>query len=190
MKHKLAHLNPGCIYHIYNRAIGSEKLFLNNENYSFFLKRYRHFISPVAETFCYCLMPNHFHFLVRIKSDNELVEYFGDKALGFEDDKAFPKFETLKDKDLTGFGNLSGLVSKQFSNLFNSYTKAFNKINNRKGGLFMRPFNRLKVTEDQYLVKLVHYIHYNPVEAGLYDKPENGNSPPTLPSSGTPKQIY
>lgn len=102
MKNKLTPLNPGCIYHIYNRAIGSEKLFLNNENYSFFLKRYRHFISPVADTFCYCLMPNHFHFLVRIKSDIELVEYFGDKALGIVDDEAFPKFET-QDKDLTGF---------------------------------------------------------------------------------------
>jgi hypothetical protein len=98
---------------------------------------------------------------VRVKNENELVEYFGDKA--------FTKYE-IQDKDLTGFGNLSGLVSKQFSNLFNSYTKAFNKINNRKGGLFMRPFNRLKVTNDQYLVKLVHYIHYNPVEAGICDK--------------------
>lgn len=64
-------LQPGFYYHIYNHANGSENLFLNDENYNFFLKRYTSYIMPVDDTFAYCLMPNHIHFLVRIKEINE-----------------------------------------------------------------------------------------------------------------------
>lgn len=60
-------LKPEQYYHIYNRANGSEKMFVNDGNYFFFLQRYHYYISPIAETFAYCLMPNHFHFLVKMK---------------------------------------------------------------------------------------------------------------------------
>jgi REP element-mobilizing transposase RayT len=64
-------LQPGFYYHIYNHANGSENLFLNEDNYNFFLKKYSSYIRPVADTFAYCLMPNHIHVLVRIKEINE-----------------------------------------------------------------------------------------------------------------------
>src|SRR5947207_891834 len=94
-------LKPGFFYHLYNRANGNEKLFYTTENFRYFLQKYTHYIHPVADTFCYCLMPNHFHFIARIKSEAELL-------------------------NLTGFQNLSGLklearITKQFSNFFNSY---------------------------------------------------------------------
>ena len=69
-------LNPDCVYHIFSRAIGKEKLFLEEEHYYFFLKRYKLHISPVADTFAYNLLPNHFHFLVRIKTLDEIKFHF------------------------------------------------------------------------------------------------------------------
>jgi len=160
MSNTKAILNSDSIYHIYNRANGNELLFKTEDNYRYFLQKYDSYISLIAETYCYCLMPNHFHFLVRIKGENDLTENFKDKI--------------RKDnhKDQTGFKNLSGLVSRQFSNLFNAYSKAFNKQQNRKGSLFIRPFKRKQVTDEQYLKKLVLYIHYNPVEAGLAKNPK------------------
>ena len=160
MSNTKAILSSDSIYHIYNRANGNELLFKTEDNYRYFLQKYDSYISLIAETYCYCLMPNHFHFLVRIKGENDLTENFKDKI--------------RKDnhKDQTGFKNLSGLVSRQFSNLFNAYSKAFNKQQNRKGSLFIRPFKRKQVTDEQYLKKLVLYIHYNPVEAGLAKNPK------------------
>ncbi len=55
----------GGFYHIFNHAVGSENLFRNRENYRYFLEKYHEYIDHVAQTYCYCLMPNHFHFLVR-----------------------------------------------------------------------------------------------------------------------------
>lgn len=168
MHDKRAKLEPDCTYHIFTRANGSEKLFITKENYRFFLERYGHYIQPLAETFCYCLMPNHFHFLVRIKGEKELTKYIS--------------AQTGSSKTLQGFGTLEGLerqsaiskfLSQRFSHLLNGFTQAFNKQQGRKGSLFMHPFKRKKVTDDKYLLKLIHYIHFNPIEAGLAQEPED-----------------
>lgn len=163
MVNKYAEFEGDCFYHVYNRANGDEKMFRSDENYDFFLKQYVKYTHPFVETYCYCLMPNHFHFLIKIKNEQTL--------------NALLKLD--QDQDLPGFKNLAGLglnlnskmqskyISKQFSNFFNSYTKAFNKMYHRKGSLFMKPFKRKKVENEAYLKKLVHYIHYNPVESGL-----------------------
>ena len=35
----------------------------------------------------------------------------------------------------------------------------------------MHTFKRQKVTQDSYLIKLIHYIHFNPVQAGMVEYP-------------------
>lgn len=141
-------LAPESTFHIYNRANGDDRLFLSFENYRYFIQKYQEHISPIADTFCYCLMPNHFHFLVRIKTEDELMA-------------AFPKFKTVEK-----------LPSKSFSNLFSSYTQAFNKQQGRMGSLFMKNFKRKKISDKDYLYNLIKYIHYNPIEARLCTIPE------------------
>lgn len=60
-------LEPGQYYHIYNRGVNRTNLFIEERNYAYFLKLYAKHIAPVAETFAYCLLRNHFHLLVRIR---------------------------------------------------------------------------------------------------------------------------
>jgi REP element-mobilizing transposase RayT len=62
-------LQPGAYYHIYNRGVNREPLFREPRNYTHFLNLYGRYIEPVAETFAYCLMNNHFHFLLRVRSE-------------------------------------------------------------------------------------------------------------------------
>jgi len=63
--------------------------------------------------------------------------------------------------------------SQAFSNFFNSYTKSINKKYNRTGSLFQRPFKRIRVTDEKYLLQLVTYIHLNPENHGLVKNFEN-----------------
>jgi putative transposase len=133
-------LLPGFYYHIYNRGNNGENLFIEPRNYDYFLKLYGHHIYPIAETYAYCLMKNHFHLLVRIRPE----------------------------PDLPGFKNLAGLdYSKAFSNLFNAYSKAINNAYQRTGSLFEKPFKRIVVDSDSYFVQLVNYIHHNPQKHGF-----------------------
>jgi len=138
----------GATYHIYNRGNNGENLFREARNYPYFLNLYAKHIELVAETFAYCLLRNHFHFLVRIR-----------------DEKTCQVFRNPTGLDEKSVRSLS--PSQQFSNLFNAYTKSINLAYGRTGNLFQRPFGRIQVTTDEYFAQLVHYIHFNPQKHGF-----------------------
>ena len=75
-------MEAGKQYHIYTHANGFENLFRSDENYRYFLERYEHFAPSVADTYAYCLMPNHIHFLVCIKTEKELLDFYSVKHPG------------------------------------------------------------------------------------------------------------
>jgi hypothetical protein len=58
----------------------------------------------------------------------------------------------------------------QFQHFLNGYAKAYNKMYQRKGGLFLHFLKLKKVDSDTYFSKLVHYIHYNPVHHGFCEE--------------------
>ena len=161
-------MEPGKTYHLYTHANGSDNFFRTDENYRYFLQRYQHFIPLVADTLVYCLMPNHFHFLIRIKTEAELITTFSNLQ-GFLNLGGLDNNKRIEN----GFKNLGGLdeiekrISQQFSNLFNSYTKAFNKMYGRRGSLFNPNFKRKEITSDSYLTMVIHYIHKNAVHHGF-----------------------
>ena len=135
-------------YHIYNHANGKENLFSCDDNYQYFLHQWAKYIEPVANTYAYCLMPNHIHFLIKIKEEKEILNLEG--------------FQNLQ-----GLDRCSKIISKKFSNLFNSYTKAYNKRYERKGSLFIPNFKRKEITSEDQLLTLICYIHRNPIHHGF-----------------------
>ena len=94
-------LEPGFSYHIYNHANGNDKLFREKRNYGFFLDKFEKWILPVCEPYSWCLMPNHFHFVVRIKEAINL-KFLADKPRKLS--YTFPE-----------------LIMQQFGHCFNSY---------------------------------------------------------------------
>lgn len=141
---------PGEFYHLYNHAVGNENLFRNRDNYLYFLQRFRYYISDVGACFAYCLMPNHFHFLIQIKP-SEAIDHFW-------------KLYRPVDMEHPGY---HPIVMNQFSRMLNGYTQAYNKMFSRKGALFLDYIKRKQVTEQAYLTNLISYIHYNPVHHGF-----------------------
>lgn len=61
----------------------------------------------------------------------------------------------------------------RFSNLFNAYAKAINKKYGRDGSLFKERYKRKRITDEDYLVNTIIYIHLNPVRHGFCDQYEN-----------------
>lgn len=145
-------LIPNTYYHIYNHGNGDDNLFREEKNYPYFLEKYEYHIGPIAETIAWCLMPNHFHLLVRIKDINELQKV---------NRPDFSNINLLDEKAV------ALILSRQFSNFFNSYTKAFNKVYKRRGSLFLKNFKRKSVLDDDYLRTLIIYIHLNPIKHGF-----------------------
>ncbi|NDP26498.1 MAG: transposase [Flavobacterium sp.] len=129
-------LEPDTFYHIYNRGNNKEDLFLEPENYLHFLKLIKTHLIEIADIYGYCLLKNHFHLVLKIKSKTELPEKYHNE----------------------------NRLSQPFSNLFNGYTKAINKRYEREGSLFRVRFKRERITDLNYLRNVIVYIHLNPVK--------------------------
>lgn len=116
-------LQPNISYHIFNHANGFENVFREDENFHFFLEKYRLFISPIAETYAYCLLPNHFHLVIRIHKLEVIEELIRNKN-NFSNLPDFGKVSISDDE-------IEKYLSRQFSSLFlvamlNRLTKCIN----------------------------------------------------------------
>ncbi len=136
----------GCYYHIYNHGNASDNLFVENKNYYFFMKRLHHFTNEMIDLYAWCLLPNHFHLLIRVK----------EKHLNKENLEVDVSHQA---------------VHEQFRHFFTSYSKAINKAYNRRGALFLKSYHRKKITDDDYLRRIILYIHRNPVNHGFTSCP-------------------
>jgi REP element-mobilizing transposase RayT len=152
-------LESGNYYHIYNRGNNRDDIFYESENYYHFLRLYEKYIEPVADTFAWCLLKNHFHFLVYIKTNSEINENL-------------LNYSTVEKPKVIS-------ASKQFSHFFNAYTQAINKRYNRTGSLFEKNFKRKLVLTEAYFGRLIFYIHNNPVHPELLKPLQNTHGLPT-----------
>ena len=134
-------MNRNEVYHVFNRGNNKETIFFTDRNYRHFLKLFEKYLKEYAVLYAYCLMPNHFHILIRIKD-----------------------VKSLENEEL------SRRLSLQFKYLFMSYSKGINKERGRTGSLFQKNFRRKLVDNEDYFTSLIAYIHLNPIKAGLVSK--------------------
>jgi putative transposase len=147
---------------------------VQERNYRHFLKLYARYVDPVAETFAFCLLKNHFHLLVRIKSEEEIIKTFKTLKISFPARTNINKRTILNQdsdqaKKSLGSGLGSNYVSKRFSDFFNAYAKAINAAFGRTGSLFQHPFGRVMVTHERQFWNVVAYIHQNPQKHKFVD---------------------
>ena len=151
-----ATLEAGSVYHIYNHAIGNDNLFREHENYMFFIKKWKQYWACYMDVFAYCLMPNHFHVLGKLKPLTEDI-----------------RMEIKKEGTAKALAYLEGKVPEnvfyesQFKRFFTSYSKAYGKKYNRVGSLFRAKFKRTLISDKEQLLDMMFYIHHNPIHHGF-----------------------
>lgn len=146
-------------YHIYNRSNNQEPLFLTDDNRAYFLQKYKKFLSPYLHIHAYALLDNHFHFSVRVKSRDEILDYL----LGLsEDERTAQQRRFLDSRDRIALSDpISPLISDQHRRFFISYTQSFNRLHGRTGNLFNARFKHSWYDPDKRFEHLVYYIHHN-----------------------------
>ncbi len=135
--------SPNTYFHVYNRGVEKRQIFLDGEDYEFFLnllnrrlctvptvnktgKPYPHF-RPQVTLLAYCLMPNHFHLVFHQAEDHEAL-------------------------------------SKLMASISVAYTMYFNRKHKRRGTLFETRFKASAIYDDSYLQHITRYVHLNPRE--------------------------
>jgi REP element-mobilizing transposase RayT len=132
----------GHYFHLYNRGNNNENIFLEQENYSYFLVLMKKYLLKVADVYSYCLLPNHFHIVLKFKEESQQA---------------------------TDIGNKKIVLHQPISNMLNAYTKAINKRYNRRGSLFQEHLKRIKITEEEYLRNLIVYVNTNSIHHQIED---------------------
>ena len=74
---------PGRVYHVYNRGNNRERIFFKEDNYRYFLVKMRKHLLPHAEVLAWCLMPNHFHWMIRVRDEVEMGRFTQDLGTFF-----------------------------------------------------------------------------------------------------------
>ena len=142
------------IFHVYNRGNQKQLIFFSRENYLYFLQKVRYHLSPVCDLLAYCLMPNHFHFL--IKANCETVA-------------KVPNPNPLINNTV---------FSKELGKMLSSYTRAIQKQEGFTGSLFQQKTKAKQVSGmltdgSDYVAGCFVYILNNPVKAGFVKCPED-----------------
>ncbi len=173
---------PNHIYHIYNRGNNSQKIFFKRDNYLFFLQKIRKHILPFANVLAWCLMPNHFHLMIYVER-TEL-----DSVLGESKDKFGVKWGTIV--------NGKRDINHSIAIMLRSFTRAINNQENRTGSLFQMSTKAKCLTDNsqispawfsasfgtviniedpmkRYPQVCFNYIHSNPVNGKLVQRPED-----------------
>ncbi|MDP1548289.1 MAG: hypothetical protein Q8L87_19925 [Anaerolineales bacterium] len=141
---------PDIYYHFYNRGNNRQAVFFQPENYLYFLGGMKKYLVPVVKIVAYCLMPTHYHILVKVMLQTS---------------------EVLKTSEVSG-REVSKQVSLAMQKFMISYTKAINKRFSRVGALFQGQFQAKPIQTYSHLLNLCVYIHGNPVKDGLVALPE------------------
>lgn len=158
----LAKFVPEVFYHVYNRTNNREPLFQDDADRMFFLEQYKRFVANYLDTYSYCLLPNHFHLAVRIKSEATLM------ILAEQTPESFRTAPQQLILSQTGEErNFHTLIERQFTRMFTAYAIYFNRRYQRSGNLFHRPFKRIAVDDEFHLNWLIYYVHHNPRKHGI-----------------------
>ena len=138
---------PNCFYHIYNQGNDRQQIFFHHDNYLFFLQKVRKHIRPHCHILGYCLMPNHFHFMV---------------------------YTTLESNRMKRLGAIHiTALANGFKSIESSYAQAINKKLRRTGSLFRQKTKFKYVQDDFNALNCLNYIHQNPIKAGLVKRLED-----------------
>lgn len=175
---------PNQIYHIYNQGNNKQKIFFQERNYRFFLGKMREFLLPLVDILCYCLMPNHFHWLVHTRPEACWLSKGVKPRKKYQAGSGNQRILSVLEDDY------QQALSHAIGIMLSSYTRAINIQENCSGALF-RPKTKAKdgwidgfITLEgkhkdlffrpgnDYARQCFHYIHKNPEEAKLVSKAE------------------
>jgi len=149
--------HPHNIVHIYNQGNNRQTIFLREDDYLIFLRLYRRLVNTTASTIAWCLMPNHFHFMVHT------------------DERCIGKIKQG--------GIFIDPVTNGLRKLLSGYARIFNRQYERSGSVFRQKtkaisLSEIKIppnngTQQDYFRHCFHYIHQNPFVANLVTRLED-----------------
>jgi putative transposase len=158
---------PGEHYHIYNRGINKQKIFLDESDYTRFLFCLLYFQSGIT-------FNNLGYYVFNFKKNKKfnlsadtLSKIFSTRYVELVNFCLMPNHFHL-----TVFEKNEKGIATYMQRVLNSYTKYFNTKYKRTGHLFQGPYQAVYIEDNEQLLHVSTYIHKNPKEVWGFNNSE------------------
>ena len=166
------------MYHLCNRANeAGMRICYEEDNYAYFLRCLARKMSAYIQFYAFCILPDHYHLMVRIRSEREVLQAATRDIQQLRPDVArmlelpphmpicqlsdnWQMYPALRTR-LAAWA-----VAEQYRRCMLGYTKALNKRLGCRGSLMQKPFRRKLFEEPASWKRLMRYIHQNPSRHG------------------------
>ncbi len=152
-RHQKDYFDHGGFYHIYNKTVTGRKLFETDSDYHDFWERYTKYFLPYFDTYAYCLVPNHYHFLVKVKDIEEI-------------DVSLEKTNAAK-KYSNGEESINFFLENQLSRMLSGIAIKYNNRSGKVGALFKEGTKRVELKTESRVIYQLCYIHHNVIHHHL-----------------------
>ena len=119
-------LLPDKIYHLSSVSTEGVLFFSKDQDYLLFLKFYKENLSSILSTISFCLLPNEFHIIIKINSEQELFNYYKQNDFFPDESESLESIRKLNHSlALQNFNVFDKHNQKMFTNFFNSFSFFF-----------------------------------------------------------------
>lgn len=125
--------------HLFKRGNHKDALFNEEDSYYLFLEMYKKYMKPIASLYAYCLLPTHFHLLIRVKGFDEIGDI-------------------CQNEERFWF---------QYRSFLGTYTKKINNTYQRTGSLVSGGYSNVMDPGTNSFYQLFSFIHQNPQVYGI-----------------------
>ena len=157
-----AQFYPNEFYHIVCKSIDGVLLFNDDTDNQIFNQRFKKFSGDFFDIWSYCHIPNHTHHVIKIKSIDAINEFI-EKLPALNVSVAMQAFYIDNENTIL----FNSMISRQMNSFLVSYANYINNKYNRKGGVFQKPFKRIKIENDAHLQQAIIYTNANAQKHGM-----------------------
>ncbi len=118
----------------------------------------------MVDIWSYCLISNHTHHVVRIKSVETIVQFI-DGMIPENTTDAMKAFFA----DTANESRFNKMIERQMNSFLASYANFINNKYSRVGGIFQKPFKRIQIEEESHLQQAIIYTNANAQKHKLTD---------------------
>ncbi|HRS53544.1 MAG TPA: hypothetical protein P5250_02415 [Bacteroidales bacterium] len=135
---------PDKYFHIYHKVENGRNLFPTEEYKNIFFNALNKIINPYAKIIGYCLLPDHYHLLIKVKSQ-------------------------LYQKN--GFPNIGQLLTYYLRRFIRNYNQFVNTQEKKKGKLLSALPYITPIKDNEQMKEILVGIHLNPVYHNITEDP-------------------
>lgn len=146
-------LKKNTYYHIYNRGCNKQRLFFCEKDFGRYWNTIQRYLEkfPHIRIHVWCILPNHFHFLL--------------SEVGEEESGLKSGLESAAADQISDFMRK---IQQSYAMYFNAkYADSIKQ--GRKAPVFEGNFKDKIITDEEYLARVAYYIRHNALKHGLVD---------------------